>query len=92
MTAAGLSHRCFWQETTEDRMARTAATRADHVPGNSEPGCQTALDPPASSSRFPKGAGPSSRLLKNSPPARCFVIHSAKADGGICDAGTGRSR
>lgn len=31
MTAAGLIHRCFWQETTEDRMAWTAATRGDYV-------------------------------------------------------------
>lgn len=31
MTAAGLIHRCFWQEMTEDRMAWTAATRGDYV-------------------------------------------------------------
>ena len=31
MTASGLIHRCFWQETTGDRMAWTAATRRDHV-------------------------------------------------------------
>lgn len=31
MTAAGLVHRCFWQETTGDRMAWTAATRGDYV-------------------------------------------------------------
>jgi len=31
MAAADLIHRCFWQETTEDGMAWTAATRGDHV-------------------------------------------------------------
>lgn len=31
MTAAGLIHRCFWQETAGDRMAWTAATRGIHV-------------------------------------------------------------
>jgi transposase len=34
MTAAGLIHRCSWQETTEDRMAWTAATRGDYVRSN----------------------------------------------------------
>jgi transposase len=31
VTAVGLIHRCFWQETTGDRMAWTAATRGDYV-------------------------------------------------------------
>ncbi len=31
MTAVGLIHRCFWQETTGDRMAWTADTRRDYV-------------------------------------------------------------
>jgi transposase len=31
VTSAGLIHRCFWQETTGDQMAWTAATRGDYV-------------------------------------------------------------
>src|SRR6056297_3972697 len=31
MTAARLIHRCCWQDTTEDRMAWTAAIRPDHA-------------------------------------------------------------
>jgi transposase len=31
VTAVGLIHRCFWQETTGDRMAWTADTRSDYV-------------------------------------------------------------
>jgi transposase len=31
VTAVGLIHRCFWQETTGDRMAWTADTRRDYV-------------------------------------------------------------
>ena len=75
MTAAGLIHRCFWKDTTEDRMAWTAATRGDYVRASGTYASDVtdrewALIAPSLPAARPGGRPRSTVTLRRGPPAQ----------------------